>query len=94
MSIAAFLFSLAWGILSVFFLLLIRIGAKPVPTPEPRSTQLRVLYVFRVDCSFGQGQSEKRIRPHAKYHLQPLTLKTTTSDPAANSQSFRFSGFL
>jgi hypothetical protein len=94
MPIAAFLFSLTWGILTLFFLLLVRIGAKPVPTPEPRSTPLRAMFVFRVQCVLGQGHFEKRTRHHVKYHLEPLTLKTTASDPAGNSQSFRFTGFL
>lgn len=94
MTIAAFLFSLTWGILAVFFLLLVRLGARPVPSPEPRSTRLRTLFVFRVECVLEQGHFEKRIRPHAKYHLEPLTLKTTILDPVDNSQSFRFSGFL
>jgi hypothetical protein len=94
MPIAAFLLSLTWGILTVFFVLLVRAGAKPVPSPEPRSTQLRALFVFRVQCVLGQGHFEKRIRPHPKYHWERLTLKTTVLDPADNSQSFRFTGFL
>ena len=94
MSIAAFLLSLTWGILTVFFLLLVRAGARPAPTPEPRSTQLRALFIFRIQCVLGEGHYEKRIRPHAKYHLERLTLKTTVLDPADNSQSFRFTGFL
>jgi hypothetical protein len=94
MPIAAFLLSLAWGILTVFFVLLVRAGAKPVPTPEPRSTKLRALFVFRVQCVLGQGHLQKPIRRHAKYHLERLTLKTTVLDPADNSQSFRFTGFL
>ena len=94
MPIAAFLFSLTCGILTVFFLLLVRAGAKPVPTPEPRPTQLRALFIFRVQCVLGEGHGENRIRPHAKFHLERLTLKSTVLDPADNSQSFRFTGFL
>jgi hypothetical protein len=33
---AIFLFCLAWGMLVFFFILLARIGAKPVPTPPKR----------------------------------------------------------
>lgn len=94
MPIAAFLFSLTWGMLTAFFLLLVRAGARPVPTPEPQSTQLRALFIFRVQCVLEQAHCEKRIRPQAKYHLERLTLKTTVLDPADNSQSFRFTGFL
>jgi hypothetical protein len=93
MPIAAFLFSLTWGILTVFLLLLVRAGAKPAPSPEPRSTQLRTLFVFRVQ-SVLRPRCEKRVRPHAKYHLERLTLKTTILDSADDSQSFRFTGFL
>jgi len=94
MPIAAFLFSLTWGILTLFFVLLVRAGAKTVPTPEPRSTQLRTLLIFRVQCVLGQGHCEKRIRGHANVRLERLTLKTTVLDRADNSQSFRFTGFL
>ncbi|MFZ0957046.1 MAG: hypothetical protein WAN60_11940 [Candidatus Sulfotelmatobacter sp.] len=94
MPIAAFLLSFTWGMLTVFFLLLVRAGAKPVPTPGPRSTQLRTLFVFRVQYVLEQGHFEKRTRPHAKYHLEPVALKTTDVDPADNLQSFRFTGFL
>jgi len=94
MPIAAFLFSLTWAILSVFFLLLVRIGAKTVPTPEPRPIRLHALSVFRMRWVLRHGHFEKRISPNAKYHLEPLTLKTTAVDPADNSQSFRFTGFL
>jgi hypothetical protein len=94
MPIAAFLLSLSWALLTAFFVLLVRIGARPVPSPEPRATQLRTLFIFRIRCVLGRGHGEKRIRPHAKYHLERLTLKTTVLDPADNSQSFRFTGFL
>jgi hypothetical protein len=94
MSSAAFLLSLTWGILSLFFVLLVRIGARRVPKPEPRPTELHALFVFRIRCVLGPGHFEKRIQPRAKYHLEPLTLKTTVLDPADNSQSFRFTGFL
>jgi hypothetical protein len=91
---AAFLFSLTWGILTAFFLLLVRAGAKPVPTPEPRSKRLRTLFVFRVQYVLRQGHFEKRIRPHAKHNLERLMLKTTVLEPADDSQSFRFTRFL
>jgi hypothetical protein len=94
MPIAAFLFGLTWGIVSVFVLLLVRAGARPVPAPEPRSTQLRARFVFRVRSDSGQVPGETRIRPHPRYHLERLTLKTTVLDSADNSQSFRFSEFL
>lgn len=94
MPIAAFLFGLTWGILSVFVLLLVRAGARPVPAPEPGSTQLRARFVFRVRSDSGQVHGETRIRPHPRYHLERLTLKTTVLDSADNSQSFRFSEFL
>jgi hypothetical protein len=97
MPIAAFLFGLTWGIVSVFVLLLVRAGARPVPAPEPGSTQLRARFVFRVRSDSGQVHGETRIRPHPKYHLERLTLKTTKTtvlDSADNSQSFRFSEFL
>ena len=110
MVMAAFLFSLAWLMLGVFLLLLVRIGSKPVPTPEPSSisTELRALSVFRVRCVLGQGHSEeqmeKRMLPYAKYHLEPLSLKTMAFDTAdelqsfepqsSGSQSFRFTRFL
>jgi hypothetical protein len=94
MPIAAFLFGLTWGIVSVFVLLLVRAGARPVPAPEPRSTQLRARFVFRVRSDSGQVHGETRIRPHPRYHLERLTLKTTVLDSADNSQSFRFSEFL
>jgi hypothetical protein len=99
MPIAAFLVSLTWVILGVFLLLLVRVGAKPVPTPEPSSasTELRTLSVFRVRCVLGQGpseeQMEKRTRPHAKYHLEPLSLKTMTLDTADELQSFASQAF-
>ena len=94
MPIAAFLFGLTWGIVSVCVLLLVRAGARPVPAPEPRSTQLRARFVFRVRSDSGQVHGETRIRPHPRYHLERLTLKTTVLDSADNSQSFRFSEFL
>ena len=94
MPIAAFLFSLTWGILTVFFLLLVRIGARPVPTPELRSTPLHALSIFRMRWVLRQGHFEKRIGHQAKYSLEPLTLKTTAVDPSDNSQSFRFTGYL
>jgi hypothetical protein len=94
MPIAAFLFGLTWGIVSVFVLLLVRAGARPVPAPEPGSTQLRARFVFRVRSDSGQVHGERRIRPHPRYHLERLTLKTTVLDSADNSQSFRFSEFL
>jgi hypothetical protein len=94
MPIAAFLFGLTWGIVSVCVLLLVRAGAKPVPAPEPRSTQLRARFVFRVRSDSGQVHGETRVRPHPRYHLERLTLKTTVLDSADNSQSFRFSEFL
>jgi hypothetical protein len=94
MPIAAFLFGLTWGIVSVFVLLLVRAGARPVPAPEPGSTQLRARFVFRVRSDSGQVHGETRIRPHPRYHLERLTLKTTVLDSADNSQSFRFSEFL
>jgi|HubBroStandDraft_2_1064218.scaffolds.fasta_scaffold75753_3 hypothetical protein len=99
MPIAAFLFSLTWVILGVFLLLLVRVGAKPVPTPEPSSasSELRTLSVFRVRCVLGQGpseeQMEKRMRPHAKYHLKPLSLKTVALDTADELQSFASQAF-
>jgi hypothetical protein len=115
MAIAAFLFSLTWVMLGVFLLLLVRIGSKPVPTPGPSSisTELRALSVFRVRCVLGQGHSaeqmEKRMLPHTKHHLEPLSLKTMALDTAdelqsfepqsfglqsSGSQSFRFTRFL
>jgi hypothetical protein len=49
MLMAAFLFSLTWGLLSLFFLLLVRIGAKPVPAPPERwSTKRYTLYTLRL----------------------------------------------
>lgn len=36
MSMGAFFFALTWGILSLFFLLLVRIGARAVPAPPTR----------------------------------------------------------
>jgi hypothetical protein len=94
MPITAFLFGLTWGIVSVFVLLLVRAGARPVPAPEPSSTQLRARFVFRVRSDSGQVHGETRIRPHPRYHLERLTLKPTVLDSADNSQSFRFSEFL
>lgn len=94
MTVAAFLFCLTWGMLAVFFLVLVRVGAGAVPSPEPRSTEIRARFVFRIERVVEPGHFEKRIPPHAKYHLEPLTLQTTVLDPADNSQSFRFSGFL
>lgn len=38
MSMAAFFFASSWGILSLFFFLLVRIGAKPVPAPPARAS--------------------------------------------------------
>jgi hypothetical protein len=96
MPIAAFLLSLSltWAILSVFFLLLVRIGARPVPTPELRSTPLHALSIFRMRWVLRQDHFDRRISHHVTYHLEPLTLKTTAVDPSDNSQSFRFTGFL
>lgn len=94
MPIAAFLLSLIWGILTVFFLLLVRLGARPVPAPEPGSIQLPALSVFRMRWVLRQGHFERRIGHQAKYHLEPLALKTTAADPSDNSQSFRYTGFL
>lgn len=94
MPIAAFLFSLTWAMLSVFFLLLVRIGARPVPTPELRSTPLHPLSVFRMRWVLKQSHFEKRRGHGAKYHLEPLTLKANAVDPSDNSQSFRFTGYL
>jgi hypothetical protein len=94
MPITAFLFGLTWGIVSVFVLLLVRAGARPVPAPEPRSTQLRARFVFRVRSDSGQVHGGTRIRPHPRYHLERLTLKTTVLNSADNSQSFRFTEFL
>ena len=94
MPIAAFLFSLTWAIVSVFFLLLVRIGAGPVPAPEPSPTRGQALSVFRMRWVVRQGHFEKRTGHRTKYHLEPLSLKTTAVDPSDNSQSFRFTGFL
>ena len=94
MPIAAFLFGLTWGIVSVFVLLLVRAGARRVPAPEPRSTQLRARFVFRVRGDSGQVHGETRIRPHPRYRLERLTLKTPVLNSADNSQSFRFTEFL
>jgi hypothetical protein len=99
MPIAAFLFSLTWVVLGVFLLLLVRIGAKPVPTPETSSAcaELRTLSVFRVRCVLAQGHSEeqmdKRMLPHAKYHLEPLSLKTMALDTADELQTFASHSF-
>jgi hypothetical protein len=99
MAIAAFLFSLTWVMLGVFLLLLVRVGSKPVPTPERSSisTELRTLSVFRVRCVLGQGHSEeqmeKRMFPHAKYHLEPLSLRTMALDTADELQSFGSQAF-
>jgi hypothetical protein len=99
MPIAAFLFSLTWVVLGVFLLLLVRVGAKPVPTPA--STELRTLSVFRVRCVLGQGhfdeqaekRLEKRMLPHSEYHLEPLSLKTMALDTTDELQSFASHSF-
>ena len=38
MLMATFLFCLAWGVGVCFFLLLLRISARPVPAPPPKTT--------------------------------------------------------
>jgi hypothetical protein len=103
MPIAAFLFSLTWVVLGVFLLLLVRVGAKPVPTPASTSasTELRTLSVFRVRCVLGQGhfdeqaekRLEKRMLPHSEYHLEPLSLKTMALDTTDELQSFASHSF-
>jgi len=51
---AAFLFGLAWGMLTLFFLLLVGIGARPIPVPpEPGSPKPSGLSLYRLRFCLG-----------------------------------------
>jgi hypothetical protein len=47
------LFCLAWGMVASFFVLLVRIGAKPVPTPESKSSWAHHIKTSRVPLHTG-----------------------------------------
>jgi hypothetical protein len=47
------LFSLAWGMVALFFVLLVKIGAKPVPTPESKSAWAHHIKTSRVPLHTG-----------------------------------------
>jgi len=95
---AAFWFVLGWGILALFFLSLIRAGAKPVPAPKRWSMKRCGATTFRLRVVLGQLRVGKKMCTPKMYPLEPFILesrdKPLATNLASESQTFRFAGFL